>query len=64
MRTLKRIFAIFLLGFAFLFVWRIPTNLHSVDPKAHGKLGADIVLASVFAGSAFVLFSGSRKADG
>lgn len=63
MRTFKRIFAIFLLGFAFLFIWRIPTNLHSDDPKAHNKLGADIFLALVFGGSAFALLSGSRKTE-
>ena len=63
MTTLKRILGIFLLGFAFLFVWRIPTNLHSNDPKAHSKLGADIVLIFVLGGSGLVLLSGSWKND-
>jgi hypothetical protein len=63
MRTLKRILGICLLGIAFLFVFRIPTNLHSGDPKAHGKIGADVVFAFVLGGSAFVLLSGSRKAE-
>jgi uncharacterized membrane protein YfcA len=63
MRELKRILAVFLLGLAFLFLWRIPTNLRSAEPKAHGRAGADIFLALVLGGSAFALGLGGKKAD-
>ena len=63
MKTFKRIFGIVLLGLAFLFILRIPTNLHSADPKKSTKIGADVVLAFILGGSALVLLNETRKTD-
>jgi hypothetical protein len=63
MKTIKRIFGILLLAFAFLSMFRIRTNLHSDDPKAHGKIRADIILVILFGGSGLLMLGGTGKAD-
>ena len=63
METIKRILGVMLLALAFLFLFRVPANWKSTDPKANNKIIADIFLVIVTGGSALVLLSGSRKAD-
>jgi hypothetical protein len=61
MTEVKRVLGILLLGLAVLFVFRIPKNWQSQDPKASGKLQADIVLVLVLGASGVVLLRSSAR---
>ena len=63
MKTLKRILGFILIGFGLAFVFRIPGNWQSTDPKAHNKVGADVFLIVAFCGSGAALLSSSWKKE-